>query len=249
MQPNGKPQDVAAREILRRLQQDGLIHLPVARNLTPNQRKTKFLSPTTQPELQLAPAPLHGALGDFPQVRLELVASDCAARAWRGLIERYHYLGHRWSVGRSLRYFLYMGHDLIGAMGWGSACWKLASRDAFIGWDQTARVQNLQMLAGNHRFLILPWVRIKNLASHVLSLAVRRVPQDWERLYGIPLYLLESFVDPSRFKGTCYKASNWQYLGRSKGSSKSGNSYHYHGQVKDIYVYPLAHDFKERLRN
>jgi hypothetical protein len=109
------------------------------------------------------------------------------------------------------------------------------------------RQRNLQGIAGNHRFLILPWVRIKNLASHVLSMAARRVVEDWKNLYGLDLYLLESFVDPSRFKGTCYKASNWIKLGTSKGASKSGNSYHWHGQVKDIYALPLAADFREKL--
>lgn len=247
MQPNGKPQDVACREILRRLEQAELIHLPPARNLTPNQRKALSGALEPHPELDLIATPAKGSLNDFSTVRLVLAKDEETAKLWRDMIRRYHYLGYQWSVGRSVKYLFYIGHDLIGAMSWGSACWKLACRDAFVGWNQATRIRNLQMLAGNHRFLILPWVQIKNLASHVLSLAARQLSQDWRNIYGIELALLESFVDPSRFKGTCYKAANWIYLGQSKGSSKSGNHYHFHGHVKDIYVYPLTPEFRKRL--
>lgn len=248
-QPNGKPQDVAAREILRRLEQMGIIHLPPARCLAPNQRRLLAATPQS-PGCQdwlFDPPVIEGSLHEFPQPKLLRVEGRSQARLWANLMERYHYLGYSWSVGRAIKYLFYLGGDLVGAIGWGSAAWKLSLRDRFVGWDETARIKNLQMLAGNHRFLILPSVRVKNLASSLLSLAIRHVRQDWMSLYSLPLYLLESYVDPELFKGTCYKAANWIYLGKSKGSSKSGNSYHFHGHPKDIYVYPLTADFREKL--
>jgi hypothetical protein len=116
-----------------------------------------------------------------------------------------------------------------------------------VGWNAPTREKNLQGIANNTRFLIFPWVRVKYLASHVLSVAARQVPTDWLKRYGVELSLFETFVDATRYKGTCYKAANWVYIGQSKGSSKSGNGYHWHGQVKDIYVYPLSRDFREKL--
>lgn len=249
LQPNGNPQDVACREILRRLESLGLVHLPTAKTLTPNQ--IRAMSPCPQSawdkELPFVQEKLEGSLGDFPAVRLTPIEGRSQAKLWANLMVRYHYLGYRWSVGRSLKYFIHLGSTLAGAMGWGSASWKLAPRDSLIGWDPATRQRNLKGIAGNNRFLILPWIKVKNLASHVLGLASKEVPKDWHRLYGVSLYLLESFVDPNRFKGTCYKAANWIYLGQSKGSSKSGNSYLFHGQIKDVYILALTRDFREKL--
>lgn len=249
-QPNGQLQDVASREILRRLEALGLIRLPPAQNNGHNERK-RYGPPAGEPLLfgEESPQKIEGALKDWQPTTLRLVTGEGDARQWRELVARHHYLSYVPMVGRSLKYFIYLQDQIVGAISWGSPCWKLAPRDCFIGWDQPARQRNLQGVAGNHRFLLFPWIKVKNLASHVLGLAVNAARQDWLRVYGMPLYLLESFVDPSRFKGTCYKASNWQCLGQSKGSSKSGNSYRFHGQVKDIYVYPLVDDFRERLRN
>lgn len=245
-QPNGKPQDVAAREILRRLESQGLIVLPTGRHNGHNDRR-KTAPAAGELPLEYSSLAIEGQLTRADRVSLENVQTASDSRLWRNLVGRYHYLGYKPMVGRSLKYFIHMNGQAVGAISWGSACWKLSSRDSFIGWDETTRIKNLQSLAGNHRFLILPGVLVKNLASHVLSLAARIVPQDWLGVYGIELCLLESFVDPSRFKGTCYKAANWRYLGKSRGASKSGNSYHWHGQVKDVYVRPLACDFREKL--
>jgi hypothetical protein len=247
-QPNGRPQDVACREILRRLDCLGLISLPEALKGANNEirRRGPITGNVQEPEAVIE---LNGSLKDWRPAILERVKTAKQSGQWRSLIGRYHYLGYAPMVGRCIKYFIYLKGVAVGAISWGSPCWKLGPRDSFIGWDADARIRNLQHLAGNHRFLLLPWVKIKNLASYVLSLAARQAARDWKDLYGLELYLLESFVDPSRVKGTCYRAANWQRLGQSKGSSKSGNSYRFHGQVKDIYVYPLADDFKQRLKN
>lgn len=245
-QPNGKPQDVAAREILRRLESRGLIVLPAGRHNGHNDRR-KTVPDGNELPLEYSSLAIEGQLTRADCVSLENIQTASDSRLWRNLVERYHYLGYKPMVGRSLKYFIHRNGQAVGAISWGSACWKLSSRDSFIGWDETTRIKNLQNIAGNHRFLILPGVLVKNLASHVLSLAARVVPQDWLQVYGIKLCLLESFVDPSRFKGTCYKAANWIYLGKSQGSSKSGNRYFFHGQAKDVYVLPVTRDFREKL--
>jgi len=236
-QPNGRPQDVACREILRTLEKRGLITLPAPRTLTPNQMKKK---PTVvAEEFPFPPIEIHGPLSDAPSVHLRLVQGRESSRLFTNLMNRHHYLGYRWSVGRSVKYVFEMGHEVIGGMSWGSGSWKVGCRDEWIGWDAETRAKNLKGVACNLRFLIVPWVRVKNLASHLLGQAVKQLPEDWRRLYGVELCLLETFVDPSRFRGTCYKAANWKYLGQTKGSAKRGSSYYWHGQVKDVYVYPV----------
>jgi len=130
---------------------------------------------------------------------------------------------------------------------WASAAWKVKARDQFIGWDELTKRKNLHLIANNTRFLILPWVRVKYLASKILSLSIRQLSTDWEKTYGHPVYLAETFVDISRFNGTCYRAANWIEVGRTKGNAKKGNTYHYHGQSKAIYLYPLHHRFRRFL--
>ena len=198
-------------------------------------------------ELPLEEKAVVGRLGQYPSCRLVPVQGQQESSHWNGLIHRHHYLGYRPMVGRSLKYWIKLGHQTVGVIGWDSPCWKLASRDDFIGWIPETREKNLQGIANNTRFLIYPWVHVKYLASHVLALCARQVAMDWRVRYGSQLYLFETFVDATRFRGTCYKAANWIYVGQSKGSSKSGDSYHYHGQRKDVYVYPLGKDFRQRL--
>jgi len=244
-QPNGKPQDVACREILRTLEQHGLIRLPAPLTRSPNQAK-RPRSVEAQ-EFSFPPCEIEAALSDVLPVTLHLVQGRAASKMFTELMDRHHYLGYQWSVGRSAKYLFRMGDDVIGGMSWGSGSWKVGSRDTWIGWDAETRVKNLNGIACNLRFLIAPWVKVKNLASHLLSRAVKRLPEDWRRLYGVELYLLETFVDPSRFKGTCYKAANWRFLGQTKGSGKRGASYYKHGQVKDVYVMAITKDWREKL--
>lgn len=242
-QPNGRLQDMACRAILLRLEKQGWIQLPPRKSSGRlNSRK-----PVVELPLQVIQEPLEGRLGEYPPVRLARVANKPDSRHWNGWIQRHHYLGYKPMVGRSLRYWIFLGEMRVGCIGWGSPSWKLASRDRFIGWNPLTREKNLQGVANNTRFLIFPWVHVKYLASHVLSLCVRQVPEDWQARYGVKLFVFETFVDATRYRGTCYKAANWVHVGESKGSSKSGDSYYYHGQKKDVYLYPLVKDFRERL--
>ena len=244
-QPNGKTQGVACREILRKLETQGLIRLPAPLMRAPNQIKRPRSYDT--PEFSFPPTEIQAALSDVPLVTIDLVQGRSSSKVFTELMDRYHYLGYQWSVGRSVKYLFRMGDDVIGGMSWGSGSWKVGCRDEWIGWDAETRARNLNGVACNLRFLIAPWVKVKNLASHLLSRAVRQLPEDWRRLYGVELYVLETFVDPSRFKGTCYKAANWTLLGQTKGSGKRGASYYKHGQVKDVYVMPLTKDCREKL--
>ena len=246
-QPNGQVQDMACREILLRLERGGKLTLPPRDGRGGGHPRKSFPQILELPFEEPFPV-MSGTLKDYSEVRLRGVQEREDHRRWNEQIARYHYLGYQTLVGRVLKYRICLGDQEVGLIGWASPSWKLASRDAYIGWDAATRERNLQGLANNHRFLIFPWVKIKNLASHVLSLAVAQAVKDWWTKYQVKLYLLESFVDPSRFRGTCYKAANWVYLGQSRGSSKRGNAYVYHGQVKDVYVYPLTSDFQERLQ-
>jgi hypothetical protein len=245
-QPSGQWQDRACREILQRLELSGHVVLPPPdpRGGARPRRGAKIL----ELPLEDKQPSIEGRLNDYPPVFLQRVEEVADSHRWNVQMSWYHYLGHRPLVGRVMKYRICLGAQEVGLLGWASPSWKLASRDAYIGWDAATRERNLQGLANNHRFLIYPWVRIKNLASHVLGVAVRRVREDWWEKYRVRLYLLESFVDPSRFRGTCYRAANWVYLGQSRGFSKRGNGYVAHGQAKDVYVYPLVSDFRERLR-
>lgn len=243
-QPNGQPQDVACRGLLLKLERRGIIQLPPRKQPggnTGKQNKQPLL------ELALEESPVTGRLGEFPACRLMPVTQQKDSNHWNALIHRYHYLGYRPMVGGSLKYWIKLGDQDVGVIGWGSPSWKLASRDEFIGWSVATREKNLQGIANNTRFLIFPWVHVKYLASHVLAQCARQVPMDWKNRYGVELSLFETFVDASRYRGTCYKAANWIHVGQSKGSAKSGDSYHYHGQKKDVYLYPLVKDFQKRL--
>jgi hypothetical protein len=246
-QPNGQVQDMACREILLKLERLGKLAMPPV-DRRGGGRARKVVGDVLELALEEAMPVLSGALGDYPAVELLAAETPEDRKRWNTQVSRYHYLGYQTLVGRVMKYRICLGAREVGLIGWASPSWKLASRDSYIGWDAATRERHLQGIANNHRFLIYPWVKIKNLASHVLSVAARRVVQDWWTRYGVRLYLLESFVDPSRFRGTCYKAANWVYLGQSRGSSKRGNGYVYHGQVKDVYVYPLAPDFREHLQ-
>ena len=242
-QPNGQLQDVACRGILLKLERRGMIQLPARKQ----RGRDNSLSLPAVLELPLQEPAVEGRLGQFSRCQLVRVVTREESQRWNDLIHRYHYLGYRPMVGRSLKYGIKLGNHDVGVIGWGSPSWKLASRDEFIGWSVATREKNLQGIANNTRFLIFPWVHVKYLASHVLALCARQMPVDWRNRYGVELSLLETFVDAARYRGTCYKAANWIHVGQSKGSSKSGDSYHYHGQKKDVYVYPLVKDFRERL--
>jgi hypothetical protein len=163
-------------------------------------------------------------------------------------MDRYHYLGLQNTVGENLKYLVTDGAGReVACLLFGSAAWSCKPRDAFIGWDRETRRRNLQRLSNNTRFLILPWVRVPHLASHVLSRIVRRLRADWVERYGHPLDLVETFVDRERFRGTCYRAANWVHVGETTGRSREDRHHTLQVPVKDVYVYPLRPDFRDLL--
>ncbi|MEK7243659.1 MAG: Druantia anti-phage system protein DruA, partial [Thermodesulfobacteriota bacterium] len=187
-------------------------------------------------------------LSSVRPLRFEEVSRTAGNREWDALVKRYHYLGYRKLVGMHLKYLIYSGRgELLAATGWGSSAWKLKSRDRAIGWSTPERRRFLGSVANNSRFVIFPWVKISHLASHLLGRQIRSVREDWERKYGVRLELLETFVDPSRFRGTSYRAANWIFVGRTKGYAKTRNGFEYHGQPKEVYVYPLSANITEAL--
>ena len=179
-------------------------------------------------------------------LRLEEVSRTMQKRQWDKWVGQYHYLGFRKLVGKHLKYLIYSCRgELIAATGWSSSVWKLKARDRAIGWRRAERERLLGRVANNSRFVIFPWARIPHLASHLLSRQIRHVRGDWRRRYGEELALLETFVDPSRFRGTSYRAANWILVGRTRGYAKTRNGFKYHGQSKEVYVYPINSDLSK----
>jgi hypothetical protein len=166
---------------------------------------------------------------------------------WNELIERYHYLKYRPLPGAQLRYVVFHDASLLAVLGFSAAAWKVAPRDRFIGWNHEQRQRSLHRIVNNARFLILPWVKVRNLASRILAAAARRLPDDWRRRYGYEPVLLETFVDRARFRGTCYLAANWIHAGQTQGRGKLDRQHRGLSTVKHIYLYPLRKDFRKKL--
>lgn len=242
VQPNGKHKEYAARDLLLRLEEQGLITLP------PRIRAKNNLKPEVFVQTPLfVRRPLEGKITEYENLTIHVVKDPQERYLWEYLFQHYHYLGNPRLVGEHLRHIVRIGNQVVACLGWASAAWKVKDRDRFIEWDETTKRTHLHLIANNVRFLILPWVKIKHLASKVLSLALRRLSDDWNTVYGHPVYLAETFVDTARFKGTCYQAANWIRAGKTKGSAKRGNRYLYHGQPKDLYLYPLQKNFRRFL--
>jgi len=185
-------------------------------------------------------------LSDLQPVEIQLVEEEAEYGLWEQLVSRYHYLGYQRCHGRRLRYLIYAGRQMLGAIGWKSGSLKLESRDCFVGWTWQQRKQYLAHVLNNDRFLILEGVKVKNLASHVLARNVRMLRADWQSRYGVRPYLLETFVDP-QFSATCYRAAGWQRVGKTKGYAKLHRGYRYHGRKKEVYVYVVEAEFRERI--
>jgi hypothetical protein len=193
--------------------------------------------------------PIRGSLCDLRPLSVCVVAPGSDdARLFSGLLAHEHYLGHRNTVGENLRYLVRDRNGRpVACVLFGSAAWKCADRDAFLGWDRPTRERNLQRLSNNTRFLIPAWVLVPHLASHVLGLIVRRIRADWQAKYGHPVHALETFVDCSRFRGTCYRAANWLRLGETRGRTRNDRAHCLRAAVKDVYLYPLVADFRREL--
>lgn len=244
-QPNGALKDMACRELLRRLEQKGLITLPPGKKKINRKYKKPF--PKLPPH---ETHPIEGRLKDFLPLDLKMVRGSPQETLYNGLIHQYHYLGYRQTVGPHLKYIVFIKEDPIACLSWGGAAWKVACRDQFIGWSALAHRKNLFLIVNNTRFLILPWVHIPYLASHLLSQNIKALSSDWYRWYKYSPVLLETFVDSERgFKGTCYKAANWLLVGSTKGRGKNDRYHQKLLPVKDVFLYPLKKEFREVLSN
>jgi hypothetical protein len=240
---NGGLKDMSCRVALLRMQADGLITLPAPRNPKPVAYRSyphieqAVLEPATIPNIDLA------------TLTVAPVVTKADSMLWNAYIERHHYLGHQLMPGAQLRYFVRAAGHIVAALGFGASAWKVKPRDQVIGWTRDQRQRNLHFIVNNARFLILPWIRCKNLASRILALVSRRLPADWQDRYAYRPVLLETFVEKPRFTGTCYKAANWQHLGDTQGRGKLDVLHRNAQPIKSIWIYPLARDFQRQLCN
>ena len=240
----GRPKDMAARTLLLKLERAGHFRLPRRRTNTSRGFHDRIV-----PLVAHATEPIRAKLRMLQPLVVSVVTPGTEAlRLFNCLLHRYHYLGHRNTVGENLRYLVCdrLGRPVACAL-FGSAAWKCAARDAWIGWDRGTRERNLQGLTNNTRFLVLPWVMVPHLASHVLGLIARRIRADWQSKYGHPIHALETFVDRDRFRGTCYQAANWMRLGSTQGRTRNDRNHCIRASVKDVYLYPLSPDFRKEL--
>jgi hypothetical protein len=241
---NGQIKDIACRTLLRKLQQRNLIALPPPLHAGHQRRQI--------PDLPIAREHIGDPLRSLRPIDLvETHSQPDENRLFTFLLNRYHYLGLRaTSVGENIRYLAYDSRRRpLGCLLFGAAAWKIRPRDEFIGWDAATRQCHLALVANNSRLLVLPWVETKHLASHLLALSLRRLNQDWRERYGHPIALVETFVDTSRFRGTCYQAANWIRVGRTAGRTRQDRYSNIHVPNKDVYVFPLFADFRCRLRS
>jgi Domain of unknown function (DUF4338) len=246
--PNGRLKAREAREFLERLAQAGVLVLPDKRAGRPQGSSTSIpITPrgTAQPTVT-------GLVGDLGPIVIERVDGPDAQRLFRELVGRYHYLGYRVPFGAQLRYLVYAvtpPRTVVACLQFSSPAWRMASRDAWVGWDDAGRTRNLQLVVNNSRFLILPWVRVQNLASTILSRVAKRIREDWQAAYGVAPVLLETLVDPTRFDGGCYRAANWIALGQTTGRGRMDRYSQRRGAApKRVLLYPLVKDAAARLR-
>ena len=240
----GQIKNFAAYSLLSKLDRRGWIRLPPLRQAP---RRRGLIDTTLELFEPTVPDPIEGSLAVLLPVQITVLTAKTAKRIHRYLA-LHHYLGYRGPVGENLAYEIQdrTGRDLACVV-FGAAAWKTQARDQWIGWTPEQRARGIQGIANNGRFLILPWVRVPHLASHILGLILRRLAADWQAKYAHPVYLAETFVNRSLFRGTCYRAANWICVGSTQGRSRQDRTHTLRVPVKDIYVYPLRPDFRERL--
>jgi len=244
VQPNGQLRDMVCRSLLLQLHRAELIELPVQRFRPPNNVVSR-----SAPEacLPLWERPLEGSLAQIGPVQIQQVRRTAAEPLFASLLASHHYLGYTQPVGEHLKYVVWAAGQPIACLAWSSAPRHLAARDKFIGWSPLERQRNLQGVAYNTRFLILAWVKVPHLASHLLGRVARVICADWQALYGHPIHLLETFIDPGRFRGTCYRAANWIALGLTTGRGHNDRTNRPNRPRKELWVYPLSADFRRHL--
>ena len=240
--PDGGLKQMSCRVALLRMQTDGLLRLPPPRNGNSNGRQFLRRTPAAEPQ-----PPFNEPAGQLHDLQLKLVAPGPESLLWNEYIQRYHYLRHRTLPGAQLRYFAQTQGEIVALLGFGAAAWKTSPRDLFIGWTPAQRQCHLHLVVNNARFLILPWVCSRHLASKLLGMAARRLPQDWQHRYGYRPVLLETFVDNARFAGTCYKAANWLCVGATQGRGKLDTAHARSLPPKSVWIYPLTPRFRQFL--
>jgi hypothetical protein len=245
---NGALKARECRELLERLERQGALKLP-AKHATKAKGTRTRVPRTARGERG---APVRGALSTHTPIELTVVREAQQRTLWRELVGRYHYQGHAVPYGAQLRYLVSVSRpqpQVVGCLQFSSAAWRMAARDGWIGWDDAQRTRALQRVVNNSRFLLLPWVEVRYLASAVLARAARRLPGDWQAAYAVRPLLLETLVDSARFAGTCYRAANWLAVGTTSGRGRMDRAHRRHGRApKAVWVYPLCRDARERLR-
>jgi hypothetical protein len=242
-QTNGHLKDMVCRSLLLLLESKGLIELPP--------RKRNPLNPLADrkkpPRIHVDETAVDCSLDELYPIHLKQVRRTAQEKLFNSLISQYHYLGYTQPVGEHLKYMAFSSDRPIACLAWSSAPWYIGARDRFIGWSPETRQKNLHLIINNTRFLVLPWVDVTHLGSHLLALNRRRLYQDWQHGYHHPVYLLETFVDTERYQGTVYKADNWIYVGKTTGLGKLSKTNKPTLSKKAVYVYPLTKDFRHRL--
>ena len=243
-QANGAWRDMVCRGLMLALARAGYLELPPKKFSPPNPL-TQRGKPAT--DFLVDQSPIRDSLRALQPLVIRQVRRTGEEALFNGLIERYHYLGYTQPVGEQLKYLVVAQDRPVACLAWSSGPWHMGPRDRFIGWSPAIRRRRLHLLAYNPRFLILPWVEVPHLASHILGQMARRLRADWEQLYGHPIYYLETFVDRERFKGTCYRAANWLCLGQTTGRGIKDKLHRVTLSVKDVLGYPLSKDFRAKL--
>jgi hypothetical protein len=243
VQPNGCLKDMICRGLLLRLEREGYVVLPPRKSTPLN----PFLHRRPPQPVSVDENPIETSLENLFPIKIHQVRRTPSEKLFNGLIAQYHYLGYRQPVGEHLKYLILSKDRPVGCMALSSAAYHLACRDSFIGWSHGARKQNIHLLTYNTRFLILPWVKVPNLGSHLLGKFAKIIPVDWQKLYHHPVYWLETIVDTDRFKGTCYRAANWIFLGKTTGRGLNDKTNRVNRSIKEVYGYPLIRNFRARL--
>ncbi len=243
VQPNGALKDMVCRGFMLELHRAGYIKLPEKKR-TPNNPFVKRKKPN---RITVDQTPLITTVSGIQPLEFQQVRRGPSEALFNSLIEQHHYLGYCYPVGEQLKYMVFSNNRPIACFAWSSPPRHIGCRDRFIGWSKTIREKNLSFMAYNSRFLVLPWVTVRYLASHLLGHMAKILPLDWEKTYQHPLYFLETFVDTERFRGICYQAANWIYMGKTTGRGKNDQTGKPNRSIKAVWGLPLSKDFRERL--
>jgi hypothetical protein len=243
VQPNGAPRDMVCRGMMLMLHRSQLIELPPVRQ-APRQFTGERAKLTV---VQCDESPMQMSLAQLGTVELRQVRRTPEEALFNSLMQQHHYLGYTQPVGEHLKYLVFAQGRPVACLAWSSSPRHLGSRDHFIGWSKEARLANIRLLAYNTRFLILPWVKVPHLASHILGRMARTLSVDWCAMYAHPIYFLETFIEPERFRGTCYKAANWTLMGLTTGRGKADLTHKANRSIKQVFGYALVRDFRQRM--